>query len=152
MRTDFSGFRGFFTLNGYPKPIYNAYVLAARLGEKRLAVEGTEEGLSVLATEREDGKLAVLLSYSADNFSEDIQNLDVSLEISGRLARIWRIDKDHASAMRAWQICGSPERPTDEERVKINEMASLSAETVEINGKIDLVMTPNCVILIETEE
>lgn len=152
MRTDFSGFRGFFTLNGYPKPIYNAYVLAARLGEKRLAVEGTEEGLSALATEREDGKLAVLLSYSADNFSDDIQNLDVSLEISGRLARIWRIDKDHASAMRAWQICGSPKSPTDEERAKINEMASLSAETVEINGKIDLVMTPNCVILIETEE
>ena len=52
MKTDFSGFRGFFTLNGYPKPIYNAYVLTARLGEKRLAVEGAEEGLSALATER----------------------------------------------------------------------------------------------------
>jgi xylan 1,4-beta-xylosidase len=152
MKTDFSGFRGFFTLNGYPKPIYNAYVLAAKLGEKRLAVEGEERGLAALATEREDGKLAVLLSYSADNFSEDIQDLGVSLEISGRVARVWRIDKEHANAMHAWRLCGSPERPTDEERAKINEMASLTAETVEINGKIDLVMTPNCVILVETEE
>jgi hypothetical protein len=54
--------------------------------------------------------------------------------------------------MHAWRVCGSPESPTEEERAKINEMASLSAETVEINGKIDLVMTPNCVILIETED
>lgn len=152
MKTDFSGFRGFFTLNGYPKPIYNAYVLAARLGENRLSVEGAEGGLSALATEREDGRLAVLLSYSADNFSEDIPNLDLSLQIPGRLAKIWRIDKYHASAMHAWRICGSPEKPTDKEREKINEMASLSAVSVEINGKINLTITPNCVILVETEE
>ena len=152
MKTDFSGFRGFFTLNGYPKPIYNAYVLAARLGERRLAAESDIDGLSALATERSDGTLAVLLSYAADNFSEDMPTIDFTLEIPGKSARIWRIDKTRASAMHAWQSFGSPEHPTEDEKAKINKMASLSAEDAPINGKINLKMTANSVILIETEE
>ena len=152
MKRDFSGFRGFFTLNGYPKPIYNAYVLAARLGDRRLAVESDVEGLSALATKRDDGTLSVLLSYAADNFSEDIPTIEFSLDIPGRRAKIWRIDKTHASAMHAWQTFGSPEYPTEEEKEKINKMASLSAEDALINGKINLKMTANSVILVETEE
>ena len=36
MKVDFSGFRNFFTLNGYPKPIYNAFALASKLGTEKL--------------------------------------------------------------------------------------------------------------------
>lgn len=151
MKTDFSGFRGFFTLNGYPKPIYNAYVLAAKLGEKRLAVDGCAEGLSVIATERADGVCAVMLSYAADNFEEDIPSLELDLAIPGSRAKIWRIDKTHANAMHAWRACGAPEHPTEEKRSKIAAMASVSAEKIEFNKEISLKMTPNSVILIEAE-
>lgn len=152
MKSDFSGFRGFFTLNGYPKPIYNAYVLAARLGEKRLAVESDVQWLSVLATERNDGTLAVLLSYAADDFSMDIPDTQISLVAPGSRARVSRIDATHANAMHAWQTFGSPEAPTNEERAKIKKMASLSSEEIDFDEEMNLKMTANTVLLLEIKE
>ena len=93
-----------------------------------------------------------MLSYAADNFAEDIPSLELDLAIPCSRAKIWRIDKTHANAMHAWRAFGSPEHPTDSERSKIAAMASVSAEKIEFNKEISLKMTPNSVILIETEE
>ena len=32
LKREFHGYRSFFTLHGFPKPIYNAYALCAKLG------------------------------------------------------------------------------------------------------------------------
>jgi hypothetical protein len=45
MVTDFSGFRNFFTLNGIKKPIYNAYVLGAKLYDNLLQNENLKKFL-----------------------------------------------------------------------------------------------------------
>lgn len=152
MKSDFSGFRGFFTLNGYPKPIYNAFALAARLGDTRIPVEGSAENLSVLATRKCDGTLAVLLSYAADDFSEGIEDASIRLSIDGKRARIWRIDKSHANAMHAYTLCGSPSSPTEEERDRIDALASLKPEETSFEEEIKIEMTANAVVLIETEK
>ena len=151
MKSDFSGFRGFFTLNGYPKPIYNAYVLASRLGGELLAVGGElDDRLTLIATRRSDGSFALLMCYAADNFSDNIPDLTLDLSLPRPTSRLWRIDSTHASALYAYKTCGSPDDPTDEERAKINALASLSPQKLS-GAEISIKMTANAVILIETE-
>ncbi len=153
MRTDFSGFRGFFTLNGYPKPIYNAYVLAGRLGREKLSISGTDdERLSVIATRRDDGVLAVMLVYAAEDFASDIPVLNLMIEVGGSAAKIWRIDSESSNAMHAWRLCGSPKAPTEEERRKINALASVEGKKTEFKDEISLTMTANAVVLLEILE
>lgn len=153
MKTDFSGFRGFFTLNGYPKPIYNAYVLAAKLGEERLTVDGVcDDKLSVIATKRDDGALAIMLAYADECFSSAPRELDITLELPGSLADIWRIDSENASAIKAFRDAGSPEHPTEEEREIIRSAAAVKPTRIAFNKEISLKMSANSVVLIEIQE
>ena len=153
MKTDFSGFRGFFTLNGYPKPIYNAYVLAARLGGERLSVDGIlDDKLSVIATKRADGTLAIMLAYADECFSSAPCELDLTIELPGSACDVWRIDAENASAMKAYRDAGSPDHPTPEERDRIGSAASLVPKRMEFNKEITLKMTANSVVLLETKE
>ena len=149
MKTDFSGFRGFFTLNGYPKPIYNAYVLAARLGSERLSVEGVDGDLSVIATRREDGKLAILLAYADECFSTALSELDLTVELPASVCDVWRIDSENASAMKAYRDAGSPDHPTREERDRIVDAATVKPEIIEFNKELNLKIKANSVILLE---
>jgi xylan 1,4-beta-xylosidase len=153
MKTDFSGFRGFFTLNGYPKPIYNAYVLAARLGGERLSVDGIlDDKLSVIATRRADGTLAIMLAYADECFSSAPCKLDLTIELPGSVCDLWRIDAENASAMKAYREESSPDHPTPEERDRIGRAASVSPKRMEFNKEITLQMTANSVVLLETKE
>lgn len=155
MKEDFSGFRGFFTLNFYPKPIYNAYVLAAKLGESKIACEEPEnENLTVLASRSRDGRIAVLLSYSSEHFDEELPDLAVNLSFAGlsgeQEARLWYIDRDHANAYRAYERLGSPDDPTPEQVEEIRKEGTLSSETCRFEGELPVVMQNNGVLLVET--
>lgn len=154
MKTDFSGFRGFFTLNGFPKPIYNAYVLASKIGNKKLSVEKTVENknLSVLASECEHG-ISILGVYAAENFKEALPELDVEFDFSEIKAKkkikIWKIDKYNANAYSAFLELGSPENLSQENIDYIMEKSKLECEEFDFSPDFRIRLCENAVILIE---
>ena len=152
MKVDFSGFRGFFTLHSFPKPIYNAYVLAAKLGTSLIAYKKEEENenLSVFPTRLPNGKLAIALSYASEHFDTALPPLSLSLSgLEGRQGKIWRIDADHANAYAAFLRLGSPENLSEEQMAQIQKEAALVSEP--FCAKEALVLPSNGVILLELD-
>lgn len=103
MTEDFSGFRNFFTLNFIAKPIYNAYRMASELGEDFLAAEYENEHLAVLPTRKEDGQYAVLLTYAAEHFQDNLPAVEETLtfpDAEGKTFEIYCIDRLHTNPYR----------------------------------------------------
>lgn len=121
MTTDFSGFRNFFTLNGFKKPIYYAYSLAAKLGKCVLKYSGRKDGLSVFPTDR-----GVLLAYGHESFQEELCDLDLIVEFEKEMhIKTYCIDTDHANAYKTYLAFGSPETMTDALISAIKEASAL---------------------------
>jgi len=101
MTVDFSGFRNFFTLNFIKKPIYNAFVLGARLKKNVLKWEGEAENLSVLPTRDEEGRHGVMLSYAAPDFEQEIESFHGTLAFENvygqKHVKVWAIDESHTN-------------------------------------------------------
>lgn len=154
MVTDFSGFRNFFTLNFYQKPIYNAYVLAAKLGENKLALDRSEisKDVSIYPTVSDDGKISVLMAY-ASPFFDEIAPLDLTLKLKNAenyTAELTVIDEHHANAINAYRRLGCPDTPTDSERAEIAAAGELESEPLDIiHHSVTLHMKHNSVILLE---
>ena len=118
MTEDFSGFRNFFTLNFIKKPIYNAYILAAKLGENVLRCSADvltphpmqDDVVTVVPTKRDDGSYAVLLCYGEGNFLLQAEDREETFEfeedISDKTVTIWCIDKEHTNPYRYAQKMG----------------------------------------------
>ncbi len=111
MTEDFSGFRNFFTLNFIRKPIYNAFVLASRLGGELIHCGTETAGLAVVPTRRGNGDLAILLSYSGEHFEEDLPALQETVALpdgcKGMRVTEWRIDRETTNPYRLYQKMGA---------------------------------------------
>ena len=158
---DFDGFRTFFTANGFAKPVYNAYRLAAKLEGEAPAcrIEGKNEHCGITSALSEEGTLRILLSCFEDDFYKTAESVPVRLEITGlrgkyRL-RHSRIDKQFSNAFSKWAEMGSPPAPTMYQRSKIADAGELQPyspeEVIFADGVFarDLVMTHNAVSLLE---
>lgn len=118
MTEDFSGFRNFFTLNFIKKPIYNAYILASKLGENLLRcsadivtrVPTGDDIVTLVPTKRDDGSYAVLLCYGEGNFLVPAEDREETFEfeedISDKTVTVWAIDKEHTNPYRLAQRNG----------------------------------------------
>jgi len=155
MVTDFSGFRNFFTLNFFAKPIYNAYVLAGKLHKNLLRAETDNENLYVIPTKSTEGNYSVLLTYSSEFFEEDIPNISEELvfekDIKDKFVRIYCIDKQTTNPYRLYERMGKPEILKKEINELRNEgnIKPVSEYTANENNKIKLNLTPNSVYLVE---
>ena len=159
LKVDFGGHRNFFTKNFYPKPIFNAYVLAAKLGKEKLYhyAELDCEDVSIMATRHEDGHLSVLLGYADDNFTRRLKPLVNTVEFSGLQGQYkvtgWRIDADHANAIRKFKELGQPADPTEEQKAAIREFGALKPEDLGTvspeNPILPLHMENNATLLLE---
>ena len=155
MVVDFSGFRNFFTLNFFAKPIYNAFKLAGRLGEEKLwcDTKNVTEEFSVLPTKTESGNVAVLLSRCTDDFKE-LGSESVTIGLKGlkgaEKAKIWVIDKENANAYETFKGLGAPQNLTDEQILYIREKAECVPQNVEIkNNTVIFDMLNNSTVLVE---
>ncbi len=157
---DFDGFRTFFTANGYRKPIYNGYALAAKLGDMKLEYSGTcSENTGILPTADSNGAIKVMLYNFEDDFYGTIDSAKFELELEGLrgkyLVRHYRIDKSTSNAYAKWAELGCPQVPTMLERDYILRAGMLSTlcpdEHVELNGsfKTDIILGQNAVSLLE---
>ena len=101
MVTDFSGFRNFFTLNFFKKPIYNAYALASKLHENMLQNENDHNGLEMMATKDDAGNMSLLLSYASEFFDKPMPNISDSICLKGVSGKyditVWCIDETHTN-------------------------------------------------------
>ncbi|MBQ9112561.1 MAG: hypothetical protein IJY08_03170 [Clostridia bacterium] len=158
MTEDFSGFRNFLTLNFIAKPIYNAYILASRLGEYLLDAEVENKNLFVIPTKNDQGDYAVLLSYSSDNFEQTLPDREETVSfienISGRKITVWRIDKNTTNPYRLYQKMGIG-TPCEEDLKLLREEGRLKPVQEYIRkgtDSINLKLTANCTYLITITE
>lgn len=156
MVVDFSGFRNFFTLNFIAKPIYNAYILASKLGTGLLSATCENENVSIVPTKTEAGDYAVLLSYSSQHFEEDIPTLTETVafedDIGDRTLTVWCIDKNTTNPYRLYQKMGI-DTPNDEQLKILREEGRLKPVKVQKGSEpLVLSLTPNCTYLITATE
>jgi len=163
MTEDFSGFRNFFTLNFIKKPIYNAYILASKLGENLLRSSADmttpypmqKDILTVLPTKRDDGSYAVLLCYGEGNFLLEAEDREETIvfdeDISDKTVVVWCIDKTHTNPYRYAQRMGW-ENLTEEQIEILREEGNLKPISKGTGLKsIDLKLTAGATFLITVE-
>ena len=148
MTVDFSGFRNFFTLHGFKKPIYNAHILASKLGEAVLAHGAAPENVTVYPTQREDGSLALLLAYAAPHFDKTLPDVTVELDLSefgnAFSGAVWRIDETHTDPY-ALFLREHMSDPLNEEQIrKLTEAGELKSEALSLSNEKPLTLTLPC--------
>ena len=157
MTTDFSGFRGFFTLHFIKKPIYNAYVLTRKLRETRVPASCGNPDASVLASRGADGSGAVLVSYASEYFDSALPDLDETVEIEGVTGRrhvtVWCIDEQHTNPCRYAEERGwdDPQGEQVEVLRRVAELQPLYEADMDADGtlRVPVHCTNNALLLIE---
>lgn len=153
MVEDFSGFRNFFTLNFIKKPIYNAYILASKLGDNILSAKCNNENICVTATKNSNGDIAILISYSSEYF-EDIPEIEENIEfeddIEGKNIKIYCIDKFHTNPYEVYKRKGIKEITEKDIRElrKSGELQPVQEYTYTTGDKISLNLSSNAVFMI----
>ena len=156
MERDFTGFRNFFTLNFFAKPIYNAHYLTSKLKENLL--DGVEEdNLFVMPTKDNNGNYAVLLSYSDRTFSEEIETrkevITFKENLVGKKLTVYLIDKFTTNPYRKFIEMGAQE--PNEEQIKIlKEEGDIKPikECELTENKVELTFNSNSTYLITVEK
>ena len=163
MTEDFSGFRNFFTLNFIKKPIYNAYILASKLGENLLRCSADittpypieKDVLTVIPTKREDGSYAVLLCYGEGNFLMEAEDREETLEfeedISNKTVTVWCIDKEHTNPYRYAQKMGWKDLTKEQIEILREEGNLKPVRVCKGSERITLKLTAGATFLITVE-
>lgn len=157
---DFCGYRNFFTLNRFPKPIYNQYVMEGKLLDTLIEAEYKEnDTLSILPTCDDDGNIAIMAAYADDNFKNSIPDINTDINICGLNGtyniNIYKIDKNTCNSYRTWGELGSPYNPDQWQREVILQKSKFKPvekfTNVEINNSWQIIqhMTQNSTLLIE---
>ena len=155
MVTDFSGFRNFFTLNFIAKPIYNAHILASKLGENLLTAD-CGENVFVLPTKDKNGNYAVMISYSSEHFEKDIPEITEEVtfaeDIADKTVTVYCIDKNNTNPYRMWERAGKPEMTADMLKALREEGKLKPVKIQKGDDPLVLSLTPNCTYLITVTE
>jgi xylan 1,4-beta-xylosidase len=163
LERDFEGYRSFFTLNEYPKPIYNGYALMAKLGDSLLhhVIEQASAGIGVIPTKNEQGHYKIALYYTDDDFNKQLENRRVTLNLEGLRGRYrirhYRLDHTHSNAYTKFKELGSPAQPNQLQREAIQQAGKLALYypeyEVELNGHYEehIVLTGHALSFIELE-
>ena len=142
MVEDFSGFRNFFTLNFIAKPIYNAFVLAYRLGDKLLDVQCENENISVIPTKTENG-YAVMLTYCDESFTEGLPVIEETVRLpENGTVTVWCIDKKTTNPYRLYEA-GVTDVAQLRQEGQLKPVQTVTGNTVTLQ------LTPNCTYLLE---
>ncbi len=160
LRGDLLGNRNFFSKSYYPKPIFNAYVLANKLGDEKLYHynELDDEFVSVMATRHsQDGHYSILMCYGDDGFKLDRPTKDFDIELTG-LTKNYKvskyvIDKHKANCYTKFLELGEPQDASEEVKQIIRDAGELKEEfekTVSpTDYKLKINMSNNAVVLLE---
>ena len=121
----FYGGLGLVAVGHIPKASFNAFALLHRLGTVRIHLNSG----SALATRRNDGSLAIALwNYAPPAGSGDPKEFTLTLQELGGMhqAIIFRVDREHGSALTAWEGMGKPDFPTREQQNWLRDAGQMS--------------------------
>lgn len=108
---DFLGTRTFATKSGFKTPIYNAYALAAKLGETLLESQADPK-LGVIPTMCDNGDVVVAVFNYAANLLKPNGTLNTRLTVALPEGEYnvthYRLDKSNCNAYSAWKEAGRP--------------------------------------------
>jgi xylan 1,4-beta-xylosidase len=161
----FDGFR-VLSSNGVVLPVFNTFRAFSLLEQRRVAVENSsakdldaliresvrkEADVHAFAT-RGERTLSVLVWHYHD---EGVPGPEATVELtlqgvdtSGKQTRLthYRIDDRHSNAYAAWQKMGSPQKPTEEQRLELQKASDLQKleepKTIEVkDGQFEMRFT-----------
>jgi xylan 1,4-beta-xylosidase len=139
IKTPFYGGFGLVAENEIPKPAFNALAMLHHLGDTRLHSDAD----SALITRRKDGTLVLALwNYAPPEgtgagytppgplgptkaFALNLKGVRADAQ-----ATIWRLDRDHGNAVRAFDAMGRPASPSREQYEKLRAAGKLGAPEV----------------------
>lgn len=155
MTTDFSGFRNFFTMNFFAKPIYNAFILASKVYDGLLNTESDNKNIYTISTRSADGDYAVLLTYASQKHEKNLPDIKETLcfdeDISAKKVTVWCIDKSSTNPYRLYEKMKKTDM--DDEIIKIlreeGNLKPFKEFTEDKNITIEL--SANCVYLVEVK-
>lgn len=114
---------GLIATGGIPKPIFNAFKVLHKLGERRLRIESE----NALATLRNDDTLVVAV-WNLDDNKDFCIKLDGGSQYKYALVHV--VDENHGNAVRLWREMGKPDFPSREQQHAMRMAAELSAAQV----------------------
>jgi len=146
IKTPFHGGYGLIAEGGIPKAAFNAFAMLHRLGDQRLESNYS----NTLVTKRADGTLAVAVwNYAAPGEQGTSQMFQISVtgwQGSPRY-HVEILDREHGSALAAWQALGSPAFPTRQQY----EQLSRAATATEQLDTATFSLAPQSLALVEVQ-
>lgn len=145
----FHGSYGIVNINGIPKPNFWAIKLLSMLYPQRLLLNGkAKEGVEYAAFT--DGKNVQVLLYNQSHDYNKHEKTSVTVELNGfNGVTVYRIDDTHCNPKKVWQDMGANPYPTQEEVEAIKERTKLVAEKIAYDGKVNLEISTNDVVMLE---
>ena len=128
----FYGGFGIIAAGGIPKASFNAFKILHLLGEERIPIKST----SAIATKTKNGGtvLAVWNYAAAETEWHPGKKKTIKLQIAGltgaKQARIHLVDREHGSALTAWEKMGKPDFPSREQQAQLRQAAELPAAQI----------------------
>jgi len=160
VKTPFYGGYGLIAEDDIPKPALNAFAMLHRLGDRRLKVDSD----AALATKADDGSTAVLLWNYAPPYGTGATytpppanpgpsktfRVHITGVAANASAKIWRLDADHGSVIKAYDAMGRPAFPTRDQIVQLRAAGQPSPpeETALSGGELTLKVPPQGLVLI----
>ena len=149
----FYGGFGLIAPGGIRKAAFNAFALLHRLGAERIPAESS----AALATRSADGSLVIAVwNYCAPEEAGTARDYTLSIRglPHGGTVKVTRIDRDHGSALTAWEGMGRPATPTPPQQKLIREASrmpdpEIRALTPGTPATVALSLAPHCLALVE---
>jgi xylan 1,4-beta-xylosidase len=149
VETPFHGGFGLIAASGIKKPSFNAFALLHKLGHQRIKTDSD----NVLATR--EGNSLILATWNLVDPGQQGTPMERRLHFKGVKAdasvQLSRLDNQHGNTLAAYKAMGSPRYPTQAQMDQLNQAAELPAPERRAlkAGELDLVLSPNELIIIE---
>jgi xylan 1,4-beta-xylosidase len=148
IKTPFYGGYGLIAEGGVPKAAFNAFAMLHRLGERRSQPDLTD----ALVTQRPDGTFLIAVwNYAAPSTTGSAHNVHVNFDrAAGGKPRyhVEILDRDHGSALAAWQAMASPPSPT---RAQYQQLRRQAVVTQKLDGTSTFLLPSQGLALVEVQ-
>jgi xylan 1,4-beta-xylosidase len=145
VKTPFYGGYGLIAEGGIPKAAFNAFAMLHRLGDQRQQTDLAD----ALVTKRSDGTFVIAVwNYSAPGTQGTARNVHVAIDGLTRTPQyhVEILDRDHGSALAAWQAMSSPASPTREQYERLQRVAAV---TQKLDGASKFLLPSQGLALVE---
>ncbi len=150
VKRPFYGGFGLIAAGHIPKASFNVFRLLHQLGVERLPVDSS----SAIVTRRPDGSLAVAVwNYAAPEETGTAKEVMLAFQgVSGsRRVQIQFVDRNHGSALTAWEAMGRPDFPSLEQQSSLRRAAELPPAEIRKfppDGRVTLSLPPHSLALV----